>query len=55
MVFETIYNLVLKLFHPLGFLEPVPLCKEKGAGHYGSDAEKGGQGSRSGAGREGGH
>lgn len=25
MVFETIDNLVLKFFHPLGFLQPMPL------------------------------
>lgn len=32
MVFETIYNLVLEFFHPLGFLQPVPLCKGEGRG-----------------------
>lgn len=32
MVFETIYNLVLEFFHPLGFFKPVPLCKREGRG-----------------------
>lgn len=32
MVFETIYNLVLKFFHPLGFFQPVPLCKRERCG-----------------------
>lgn len=29
VVFETIYNLVLKFFHPLGFFKPVPLCRKR--------------------------
>ena len=53
MVFETIHDLVLKFFHPLGFLKPVPLCKREGCGML-SGVRRGGEGRRRGRGRAGG-